>query len=364
MDKIAMKLGAIWLVVMIVASVFLVVVPSNASAEGNCPEGMVSYWKFEEGSGTIAYDSVGDNDGAFNGAQWTDGQVGYALQFTNAGDYVITDSPGPLGNNPRTVMAWVKTSSTSSQGIVTWGNKGQSQGEFGFYLEDNFLSIRIQQGRMLYEASGINDGNWHHVAIVVHEAGRLGDVQIFLDGVQLTTTLPDSTPDIYLFTGSNKPVYIGSYLGHSTWGQLIGYIDEVAIWNIALTPEEIEQHYENGLEGKGYCYVEPIEADIDIDPNTLNLKSKGKWVTGYISLEEDYDFKDIDKSTVALKGDGFEVGGEYGEFHSNCLTMKFDRQELIGYLNTGMVELIITGELNDGTSFEGSDTIKVIENGK
>ncbi len=44
--------------------------------------------------------------------------------------------------------------------------------------------------------------------------------------------------------------------------------------------------------------------------------------------------------------------------------MKFDRQELISYLSVGDVTLTVTGELNDGTPFEGSDTIRVINKGK
>ena len=39
-----------------------------------------------------------------------------------------------------------------------------------------------------------------------------------------------------------------------------GLIDEVAIYSKVLTLEEIEQHYNNGLAGKGYCYVAPKDA--------------------------------------------------------------------------------------------------------
>lgn len=44
-----------------------------------------------------------------------------------------------------------------------------------------------------------------------------------------------------------------------------------------------------------------IEAEIDIDPDTLNLSSKGKWVTCYIWLPEDYDIADIDPNSIFLE---------------------------------------------------------------
>jgi parallel beta-helix repeat protein len=101
---------------------------------------------------------------------------------------------------------------------------------------------------------------------------------------------------------------------------------------------------------------------LDINPNTLNLKSKGRWVTAYITLPEGMEASDIEFDTISL-GDGtFEVGGEYREFHSNGCTVKFDRSELedqIGAPNEDL-QLTLIGELSDGTLFSGSDTIRVI----
>jgi len=59
-----------------------------------CPSGMVSYWNFDETSGTVASDSVGTNNGTLvNGPVWTTGKVGGALQFNGVDDHVsIPDS--------------------------------------------------------------------------------------------------------------------------------------------------------------------------------------------------------------------------------------------------------------------------------
>ena len=109
----------------------------------------------------------------------------------------------------------------------------------------------------------------------------------------------------------------------------------------------------------------PISATIDIEPNTLNLKSKGKSVTAYIELSEGYDASDIDISTVELNGEipaelhPTEIG-DYDEDGILERMVKFDRTEVMALLSVGEATLTITGEVND-TPFEGSDTIRVID---
>lgn len=119
-----------------------------------------------------------------------------------------------------------------------------------------------------------------------------------------------------------------------------------------------------------------IQATIDIDPDTLNLKSKGKFITCYIELPEDYSVEDIDIDSVALTKINddlldphlYTVGpfkiGDYDDDDVPDLMVKFDRQELIPLLEVGDAELTISGELLDGPMFEETDTIRVIDKGK
>jgi len=112
-----------------------------------------------------------------------------------------------------------------------------------------------------------------------------------------------------------------------------------------------------------------IQAAIDIDPDTLNLNSKGKWITCYIELPGDYDVKDIDVSTIKLND---EVPAEsrptgVGDCDDDSiveLIVKFDRSAVQEILEAGDdVEITVTGELDDDTKFAGSDTIRVIDKG-
>jgi hypothetical protein len=137
--------------------------------------------------------------------------------------------------------------------------------------------------------------------------------------------------------------------------------------------------------GVSYAYENAPPAElfstIDIDPDTLNVKSNGEWLTAYIELPEGYDVNDIDVSTIYLV-DAIPVDtsapatvGDYDSDGISDLMVKFDRTAVVAYLGAEEVtedetgtdyyeELTLTGELTDGTSFEGSDTIRVIDKGK
>jgi len=111
-----------------------------------------------------------------------------------------------------------------------------------------------------------------------------------------------------------------------------------------------------------------IPATIDIDPDTLNLRSRGKWITAYIELPEGYSVKNIDVSTVRLIVENKNVPAELkpisiGDQDKDGiadLMVKFDRaavEDLFPF--PGAYTGTITGQVA-GIAFKGSDNIRVI----
>ncbi len=114
-----------------------------------------------------------------------------------------------------------------------------------------------------------------------------------------------------------------------------------------------------------------ITADVNIDPDSLLLKEAGygNWITVYIGLPEGYDVNNINVSSVVLEVMGYNVFVSKYDVQGDVLMVKFDRGEVINLL-WSMIEhmsphvkqevtLTVTGNLYNGDSFEGSDTIKV-----
>ena len=117
--------------------------------------------------------------------------------------------------------------------------------------------------------------------------------------------------------------------------------------------------------------VGALEAKIDIKPDCLNLKSRGKWLTAYVELPEGYDVADINVSTVMLNNSipvdpfGPVAVGDYDGDATPDLMVKFNRTEVVQHILGlgivyGNVTLVVTGRLNDGTLFEGTGVIKVL----
>jgi parallel beta-helix repeat protein len=114
-----------------------------------------------------------------------------------------------------------------------------------------------------------------------------------------------------------------------------------------------------------------VIATLDIEPDTLNLGSKGRWITGYVELPEGYNAGGIDVSLILLNEtipvDQFApttVGDSDGDGVPD-LMVKFDRAAVSGLIlsqgiTSGNVVLTITGRLCDGAMFEGSDIIAAI----
>ncbi len=153
---------------------------------------------------------------------------GLALKFTGSGDVTLSGYTGINGANSRTVACWIKTEWGSTSGLVHWGASGtKSRSSFKY---QNTGVIRYEfQGGGINGVTPVNDNAWHHVAYTYDGT----TIRLYVDGVE------DATLDAIIDTGvaGETNVNIGSQLGGSLFQ---GLIDDVRIYDSALTPEQIK----------------------------------------------------------------------------------------------------------------------------
>jgi hypothetical protein len=159
---------------------------------------------------------------------------------------------------------------------------------------------------------------------------------------------------------------------HPANGETITYsiVKDITIptdTSIGFHTIEIVTTVEDGLWYSGYTRTSTlplevvyIDAVIDIDPDVLNQRSNGKWVTAYIELPSEYDVNNIDISSVRLED---SIPAVKGEVEGNTLMVKFNRNTLQSLIDSmggepNEVELSVTGKVSN-MGFRGFDLIGV-----
>jgi hypothetical protein len=217
------------------------------SAKASDPN-LVAHWMLDEGTGSIAYDSAGGNDGILNGdPNWTAGQVDGALELDGVDDYV------DLGNGanlkpplPVTLCTWVNSSGSGKwQRIISIDE--QSSKYYGIWLQIDLtdkLHVGFGDGagtdsqkyrRSKVSTTVLNPGTWYHVVGVVRGPT---DMDLYINGVD----------DGGTYTGSGGPLVYSdgaSSLCREDRSRFYfgGIIDDVRIYDKALSAEEVELLY-------------------------------------------------------------------------------------------------------------------------
>ena len=115
-----------------------------------------------------------------------------------------------------------------------------------------------------------------------------------------------------------------------------------------------------------------IKVDIKVTPETLNLQSRGKFVTCKILASDAYDINQIDYDSLLLQGQLSPIEHENHRKHmkpfmhqrdviDDGVVVMFSRDDLEKILEVGEAEIVLTGVFNDGKALRGTDTINVIE---
>jgi uncharacterized repeat protein (TIGR01451 family) len=203
--------------------------------------GLVSFWRFG-GATTAATDSFGANHGTLvNGALVTQtgalvGDSDKAVRLDGINDYVTIPDNNTLdlGDGPLTLEAWVKRSTVDTNGISIF-QKGASAVQFGFYLDNTFLS-KDNVGTVASSTVTVTGTAWHH--LVVTKSGTTAS-KLFIDGIDRTGTVTNHT-----LINTTAALILGAKNGTSEF--LAATIDEFAVYNAVLPVATVLDHHKAG----------------------------------------------------------------------------------------------------------------------
>jgi hypothetical protein len=231
--------------------------------------GLVGYWPFNGNANDV---SSNGNNGTVNGATLTTDRFGNnnsAYNFDGVNDYIQTNYSGILGTANRSVSFWAKhtesfnssqCASCSRRPIISYGSnvQGPSQIGQGFYCEFNVgltgINFDGNETTASYSTnSPVNDGQWHQYVYVFNNVSNVSSVKIYQDGILLNNLSYTYLPSFNL----NTILGADMAFGRRTFNQNAPYyykgdLDDIGIWNRALSQQEITNMY-NGVNYSDTC---------------------------------------------------------------------------------------------------------------
>ena len=179
---------------------------------------------FDDGSGVALYElEENAND---TGAPIDSGQ---SAVFNGSSSYILASSFMPTGSNPRSASAWVKTTVSNANMTILMSGTGANNNFFIFRILNGQLGLAFYANDHDYTATGLTDGNWHHVAATYD--GSLA--KLYLDGNLIGTSLAGTV------STNSSNFAIGAYNNGSD-ALFNGSIDQVRIYSSALSASDVE----------------------------------------------------------------------------------------------------------------------------
>ncbi|MFC1658220.1 LamG domain-containing protein [Candidatus Omnitrophota bacterium] len=210
---------------------------------GSKGTGPVAYWNFDEPGGTTAYDRSGNgNNGSLEpvtggsntteSQMWTpQGKFGGALEFDGTDDYVDAGTSATLRPANFTYAAWIKrgTEDTSEDHVISNSMNRQ------FYVLDRTIQFQPGLGANIEGTTILQQGVWYHVAFTYNGTNAI----IYVNGKA-------EDNDVISVGAGSGTFFIGKCWDTHYVHNFNGLIDEVKVYNRALSPDEISMEYAGG----------------------------------------------------------------------------------------------------------------------
>jgi len=259
--------------------------------------GLAGHWDMDEGNGSMINDKSGNNNSCslVNGPVWSKGKTGSALYFDGENDYADCNAAvNDISSVTGTVELWAKADS----GV---GYPFHSNANTRTYIYRGASGFSVSKGDPMVSINFPNNpiGEWHHLALAWDSGVFWG----YQDGV-----LIDSKNFSSSFVANL--VRIGQHGSGGVSDSFDGDIDEVRIYNRALSAEEVRYHYNQGKPVGYWAFDEGEGArafDASGNNNTGVLTNGPAWVEGKhgsaLSFDGVDDYVNCPGGNLALTGD-------------------------------------------------------------
>jgi len=250
----------------------------SAECTASATEDLISHWSFDN----TANDLVGNNHGTVSGATYTQGYLNNALSFDGVNDYVDVGN-FDISGNALTISAWINADRfdhlSSHDARIISKATGTSEGDHYFMLSTissngDKLRFRLKTNgvtlTLIANSGDLQAGVWTHAVAVYDGVNMI----LYKDGIEVGRISKSGTID----ANSNVDVWIG--MNPSSELPFDGIIDDVKIFNKALTPSEIQALYQ-GQETYHEADDNPQDGCIEI--NEL-IDYIGEWKVGDVDI--------------------------------------------------------------------------------
>lgn len=279
-------------------------------------DGLVGYWKMDEiaanscagGSNDVCDYSGNGFDGAWNGNVATStGIYGSGTTYDGADDYISIPHNSNLQMSTFTISGWFKAN-TVVEAFTSIINKdnGANNRNYAVYMNSTgVLSVGSSfsgSGVTLGSGVDVDDDAWHHF---VYTVDTNGEQKVYTDGILRNSRVNSGTLDI----GNTNGIRIG--VNQTTTSDYSGELDEIRIYNRALTPSEANELYHYAPGPVGHWKLDENTGTTTNDSSSNNYLSKTfegntKWSVGKFGSSVSFD--GADDNVQIAEGTNIDLG--------------------------------------------------------
>lgn len=255
-------------------------------------DGLLLLLHMDEDASSVS-DALGRYHGDVIGASYAVGKFGGAYEFDSSSDKIdLGDVLDFTDGQDMTITGWFNRKTFTTEDVIIAKRArtgGFENAGYLLYIDDNGdnLRFRVCDGNDEYGTYGgtkFTSSGWHFFAAVLDEDSADG-TKVYIDGLDDTASTEWSLPPVGDLTNS---VHLEIGATGSNVAPFPGTIDEIAIWDRALSPEEIETVYSMGAITCFICGPADVNSDDEIDMQEL-IDFITEWKVGQVELDDIVD---------------------------------------------------------------------------